>query len=157
MDIADWGSKGLLIVNAGLMLIIVYLATIVSKHIVKLLRKADENSGKLGKIHAETIENRQRISRIGEDLCASTKNLWDELLNLRRTLDTTNMVLQRRRVEVDKLTRDQRRTEDRVDTHKKILSQTIKVLKRHDGRIELFRSKVVNLSDELIMIKKDEE
>jgi hypothetical protein len=126
-------------------------------YVLQLIKEAKGLNGKISKNNANIIDLKQKVTSVLSSLYTSEKNIWDELIKLRRSVVSGTMVLRRRKEEVNKILEDSRRVKSTLDKHSKILDQSIKVLRRNRSELDLLRTKTVGLSEQLIMIKDDKE
>jgi len=157
MDSSGWGTTILLLINGVLMTLVGGATFFAGIYFKEMIRKSKVNEDKIGKVHSDTIDTRARITRVGETLCSSNKSIWDELIKVRRSVDNTNTIIQRRQLETDKILSEQRRAKNTLAKHTKALTTTIKVLKKQGGRLGLLQTKVITLNDEMMLIKNRDE
>lgn len=122
-------------------------------YILKIFKGTGDLNGKISKNTYTILDLKEQQTSNLSALHSSEKSIWDELIKLRRALVSGTMVLQRRREETNQILDDQRRAESEMAKHKKILQGHHKLLKRHRGRLDLTETKVIDLSDEIMLLK----
>jgi hypothetical protein len=141
--------NGVLVFILSLILkpVIDYLKAIVTE--TKGFRKDVES---LKENHADATE---RFERGVHKVYSVEANIWRELNKLRRSVVMSNLVIRKRKSEVNQILEESRRAKDRLDSYQKIAEAASKVARFHNTEIKSLKTEMVNLKNDMILIKSE--
>ena len=138
-----------------LLTIISALVGFVLWYVLQLIKEARGLGGKISKNTYEILGLKQETNELLSEIHSSNKSVWEELHKLRGSVVSGTMVLQRRKAEVSQILEDTKRAKDKLAAHDQLFTKGIKVLRRHRSELTLLRSRVQNISEDVLLIKEE--
>lgn len=118
---------------------------------------AKQNSGKISKINSNLIEFKNVHAETVNSIYTAEKNIWEELLKLRRAVEEGNLVIGRRKEEIIKLREDTFRIQRKLEEHHRLHIQFFRSIRARKSEAEVFESEIQKISAELLLIKNKKE
>lgn len=157
VDVAIW-IIGILLSIIGI------LFSFVLFYIKSVFKETKGLSGKISKNNYSIIELKTSVAGVLSSLHSTEKGVWEELINLQRTVASGTMAIKQRREDIREIMDEQRRSERRMAACRKTLRVALQAFKqnrlqinKNKSEINLMRTKISNLGDNLLLIGEDKE
>lgn len=136
-----------------LLTIISVLFGLVVKYFKDILEKAKEHGAAISKTNYTILQLREEQTKYSSSVHTAQKGIWEELIELRRSLVETNMVIGRRKEEVNQIRDDLRRFNNRLAEYRSLQKQFFVSIKNRKAEIDILKSTTLQITEDLKIIK----
>ncbi len=137
-----------------LLTVISVLAGFVVKYFRDIIRKADRHSGAISRVNSNLIDFKNSHANAVNSIYTSQKEMWEEIAKLRGSVEEGNVVIGRRKEELDQLRDDTWRVKRKLAEHHGLHKQFFLSIRNRAKEGKILDSKLKQISQDLFIVKK---
>lgn len=157
VDVAIW-------IIGILLSIIGVLFSFVLFYVRNVFKETAGLNAKISKNNYSIIELKTSVAGVLSSLLATEKGVWKELIELQRTVASGTMAIKQRREDIREIMDEQKRSRNRMATSRKALRLALQAFKqnrlqinKNKSELNLMRTRISNLGDNLIIVGEDKK